>query len=208
MTSVGKDSDRDYSATELGSHWFQIPPPHPAAVDATVLDTSPPDTAPAPETGQPPGDVLRFGPGVPARFPADPPRPPRRRRGLRRYAPAVAVLLAVLGYLGWQRPGPPLAVESTAVRTDPDGPGCDGTAKVVGTVTTNGSAGTLRYRWVRSDGTESGTLEETLVEGQREARLHLLWTFRGQGTNEAGAELRILAPGQRTATARFSYTCP
>lgn len=188
----GRDSDSEYSATELASHWFQTPDRDESA--ATLIE--------------PPDGVLRFGPGVPARAPAGPPpRPRRRRRGLRRYALAAAVLLAVLGYLAWQRLGPPLAVESVTVESDAGGPGCDGTADVVGVVSTNGSPGTLRYRWVRSDGTESGTLEEKLTRGQREARLHLLWTFRGKGSHEARAELRITAPERHTAATQFSYSC-
>lgn len=199
----------DYSATELGSHWFQGPDPDP-------------------EPDRVEGDVMRFGPGVTgfsarrgggttavdlwhgaAAGPAAVARPAGgRRRGLRRYALAAVVLAAVLVFLAWQRYGPQVAVREVRASTAPGGPGCDGTADVVGAVRTDGRPGTLTYRWVRSDGTSSGLLHEKVKRGQREARLHLLWTFHGRGEYRAGAELRIVSPSRHTASTRFTYRCP
>ncbi|MFK4600370.1 hypothetical protein [Streptomyces pristinaespiralis] len=79
---------------------------------------------------------------------------------------------------------------------------------MVGLVRTDGRPGTLTYRWVRSDGTDSGLLRERVVRGQKQARLHLLWTFEGRGEYRAGAELRILSPSRHSAAARFTYRCP
>ncbi|MFJ6795312.1 hypothetical protein [Streptomyces sp. NPDC091268] len=189
-------SDDDYSATVLGSHWFSGPP-------------QPGDVAP----DRVEGSVLRFGPGVtaalPAPFPLDPPPAsrPRRAAGLRRYTLAVVVLLAVLAYLGWQRYGPSIGVRDVAVSTDPAGPACDAAADVVAVVRTNGRAGVLTYRWARSDGTRSAQLTERVPSGQREARLHLLWTFQGTGSYPARAELRLISPERRTAAAEFTYRC-
>ncbi|MGN9790748.1 hypothetical protein ACTMTU_06530 [Streptomyces sp. OZ13] len=202
------DAD-EYSATALGSHWFQRPEP-----------------GPVPDRVE--GNVLRFGPGVTAFVrqhgsgttaagvwhgtlagqPADGRGPHGRRRGLRRYALAAAVLLAVLGFLAWQRYGPGVAVRDVVVRTSPDGPGCGGTADVVGVVRTDGLPGTLTYRWVRSDGTDSGLLRERVVRGQKQARLHLLWTFEGRGEYRASAELKVVSPSRHSAEARFTYRCP
>lgn len=163
------------------------------------------------------GSVLRFGPGVtaamPAPFPLDAvtavvPAPRRRRlAGLRRYALAAFVLAGVLAYLGWQRFGPGIEVQDVAVRTDPKGPDCDAAADVVAVVATNGRPGILTYRWVRSDGTRSEQLTERVPRGQREARLHLLWTFKGTGSYPAKAELQLVSPGQRTAAVDFTYRC-
>ncbi|MFG2983689.1 hypothetical protein ACGFYQ_20980 [Streptomyces sp. NPDC048258] len=188
----------DYSATVLGSHWFSGPP-----VAAEV----------APDRVE--GSVLRFGPGVTAAMPAPFPvsatavRGARRRRGagLRRYTLAAVVLLAVLAYLGWQRYGPALVVRDVAVTTDPGGPACNAAADVVAVVRTDGRPGTLTYRWLRSDGTHSERLTERVPRGQREARLHLLWTFRGAGTYPAKAELELLSPERRTAAVEFTYRC-
>ncbi|MFG2990494.1 hypothetical protein ACGFZK_14600 [Streptomyces sp. NPDC048257] len=201
MSGSGAPQGDDYSATVLGSHWFSGPP---AAAEAVVPDRVE-------------GSVLRFGPGVtaamPAPFPLDAavavaaaPRP-RRGAGLRRYALAAVVLAAVIAYLGWQRLGPGIEVREVAVSTDPNGPACDATADVVAVVGTNGRPGTLTYRWVRSDGTQSEQLTERVPRGQREARLHLLWTFHGTGTYPAKAELRLVSPQQRTAAVDFTYRC-
>ncbi|WP_030848909.1 hypothetical protein [Streptomyces sp. NRRL F-4474] len=191
----------DYSATVLGSHWFSGPPAPAGPVEPDRVE----------------GSVLRFGPGVTAAMPAPFPldaavavaAAPRRRRGagLRRYTLAAVVLAAVLAYLGWQRFGPGIEVHDVAVSTDPAGPGCDATADVVAVVGTDGRPGTLTYRWVRSDGTKSEELTERVPRGQREARLHLLWTFQGTGNYQAKAELQLLSPAQRTASVNFTYRC-
>ncbi|MFJ4340554.1 hypothetical protein [Streptomyces sp. NPDC088915] len=199
-------NDDDYSATELGSHWFEGPVPDPV-----------------PDRRE--GEVLRFGPGVTAAaarragntptavqiwhgtLPGTPlPRPARPRR-LRRYVPAALVLAAVLLFLAWREYGPRAAVRDVAV-TAPGSPlGCDGTADVVGVVRTDGRPGTLTYHWERSDGTRSAPLRETLARGQEEARLHLLWTFRGPGTHRAVARLVITSPAARAAEGTFTYRC-
>jgi hypothetical protein len=224
--------DSDYSATVLASHWFIRPqdppqdPPHEPErrpEDATAVLPLPalPSTI-VPDRVE--GQVLRFGPGVPGaprtgggtrgtvpvvwhgNAPA-PERRDRRRGPVRRYGPAFVVLLAVLAFLFWQRLSPGLAVEEVVVRTESGGPVCGGTADVVGLVKTNGRPGTLTYRWMRSDGTASGVLHEKVTEGQREARLHLLWTFHGEGQYAAEARLQITSPAQRTASIRFTYRC-
>ncbi|WP_236238799.1 hypothetical protein [Streptomyces sp. CC228A] len=50
-------------------------------------------------------------------------------------------------------------------------------------------------------------LTERLRRGQREARLHLLWSFTGQGTHRARAELEVLSPSRHTASVTFTYAC-
>ncbi|MFJ9539729.1 hypothetical protein ACIRPX_21005 [Streptomyces sp. NPDC101225] len=202
--------DAEYSATVLGSHWIQRPEP-----DDTLVE---PPAAEVPETvpDHVEGTLLRFGPGVTAAvahrtlrtLPALPaPAVPLRRR-MRRHALPALVVLAVLVLLAWQHSGRALAVDEVAVTARPTALGCDDTADVVGLVTTNGRAGTLTYRWIRSDGTTSGVLREVLVKGQKQARLHLRWTYRGKGHSTARAQLSILTPGHRTAATHFTYDCP
>ncbi|MEU8437253.1 hypothetical protein AB0F18_31025 [Streptomyces sp. NPDC029216] len=199
MSDPHAPQDDDYSATVLGSHWFSGPPP-------------PADAAP----DRVEGAVLRFGPGVTAALPAPfpvqagpaPAPPGRRGGGWRRYTLAAVVLAGVLAYLGWQRFGPGIEVREVAVSADPRGPGCDAAADVVGVVRTNGRAGTLTYRWVRSDGTRSEELTERVPAGRREATLHLMWTFRGTGSYPARAELQLLSPAGGTAATEFTYACP
>ncbi|MEU6864481.1 hypothetical protein ABZ924_14575 [Streptomyces sp. NPDC046876] len=218
--------DDEYSATVLGSHWISGPPgvdttqPLPTqALPTQALPTQalPTEAGPAQAREAVPdrieGSVMRFGPGVtaavPAPFPVVVAPPARRRRGeWRRYALAGAVLLAVLAYLAWQRFGPGIEVrEVTAATAGAQDAGCDSTADVVAVVRTNGRPGTLEYRWIRSDGTRSEQLTERVPRGRDEARLHLLWTFRGQGVYPATAEIELVSPEHRTATARFTYRC-
>ncbi|MGG8405982.1 hypothetical protein ACM614_04900, partial [Streptomyces sp. 12297] len=132
---------------------------------------------------------------------------PSRRSGLRRYALAAVVLLAVVCYLGWQRYGPALEVRGLRVEAPAGGPACDSAADIVAVVRTNGRAGTLGYRWVRSDGTRSEPLTERMAQGRREARLHLLWTFRGRGEYRARARVELLSPAHRSAAVEFTYRC-
>lgn len=217
-----------YSATALGSQWFDRPDPESGPTADTLVQGRQPASV-APDRVE--GEVLRFGPGVTAVVqnrnranttaalwhgtlpgqpgqPAGPQQPHEpRRAGLRRYALAATVLLAVLAFLAWQRYGPGLAVDNMTVHTAAEGPGCDGTADVVGVVGTNGRPGTVTYRWVRSDGTASGLLREKVTRGQKQARLHLLWTFRGRGEYRAGAELRLVSPSPHTAATQFTYRC-
>ncbi|MGW6955135.1 hypothetical protein [Streptomyces chartreusis] len=201
----------EYSATVLASHWIQRP-----EADETLVEQTVPEARPSTPPDRVEGTVLRFGPGVTAAVaerthrtipavPVPPPAPPRRR--LRRHALPALVLLCVLAFLAWQRLGPALEVKSVTVTARPTVLGCDDTADVVGLVTTNGRPGTLSYRWTRSDGTTSGVLRERMVRGQKQARLHLLWTFQGEGHREARAELRILTPAHGAVTARFTYDC-
>ncbi|WP_406004800.1 hypothetical protein OG440_00415 [Streptomyces sp. NBC_00637] len=204
-------AEDEYSATVLASHWIQRPVPD----ETLVAETSTTIRSASPDRVE--GTVLRFGPGVtgaPAvsdrtrrTSPVLPPPPAASRRRPRRHALPALVVLCVLAFLAWQRSGPALAVSTVAVTARPAVLGCDGTADLVGLVATNGRPGTLSYRWIRSDGTASGILREELVSGQRHARLHLLWTFQGEGHRSARAELRILSPDQRPVTATLTYDC-
>ncbi|MFF0885811.1 hypothetical protein [Streptomyces sp. NPDC003456] len=204
-----RSADAEYSATVLASHWVQRPDE-----DRTLVERPGGPDAPSAAPDRVEGTVLRFGPGVTAAgrthrtLPALPQRPAPAGRRLRRHALPALVVLCVLAFLAWQRLGPPLTVGSVTVTARPSTLGCGGTADVTGLVTTNGRPGTLTYRWVRSDGTSSGVLEEELVRGRKQARLHLRWTFQGKGEREARAELRIISPVSRTAAAGFTYSCP
>ena len=203
--------DADYSATVLASHWIQGP----ASPDTLVEQTSS-ETPPAPPPDRVDGTVWRFGPGVTATLahrthagalPTVPTPPPPPRRRLRRHALPALVLICVLAFLAWQRLGPSVEVSTVAVTARPTVLGCDETADIVGLVTTNGRPGTLSYRWTRSDGTASGVLREEMVRGQKHARLHLRWTFQGEGRRSARAQLQLLSPAHRTVTAQFTYDC-
>ncbi|MEY9944957.1 hypothetical protein [Kitasatospora sp. GAS1066B] len=166
--------------------------------------------------------LRRFGPGVPSSATAaipplaaarwrgvEPPAPTEqspRRRGSRWLVP-VLILLAVLAVLVWQWWPNPLAVTGVSVRTDPAGPACDGTAVVTGTLDTDGGAGTVSYRWRRSDGTVSADLTQPVPKGSRHTDVVLRWTFEGKGAMAATATLEVLSPDPRSAAASFDYSC-
>ncbi|MFJ3791686.1 hypothetical protein [Kitasatospora sp. NPDC090091] len=163
-----------------------------------------------------PGELRRFGPGVPPQAAAvwhgatlpDQQQPERRRAS--RWLVPLAVLLAVLAllaFLFWRFTSPALAVTGVGVTTDPAGPGCGGTAVITAAVETNGGAGTIRYRWLRSDGTTSDEIRQDVESGARKADLVLRWSFEGRGELQATATLQILAPDTRTAATSFPYRC-
>ncbi|MCX4743836.1 hypothetical protein [Streptomyces antibioticus] len=221
------EDDDEYSATMLASHWIQrpddattmlagagAPPTGSADTPEPTVPTGP--TGPTGPQGRVDGTMLRFGPGVTASLsqgvhttlaPVAPP-PVRRHRRLRRHALPALVLVAAVIFLFWRGHSPPeLTVRSVSATAAEPGTGCDGTADVVGVVRTDGRPGEFSYRWVRNDGTTSDVLRASVDRGREEVRLHLYWTFQGPGRYAAEAELRILSPSRKTATARFTYDC-
>ena len=98
-------------------------------------------------------------------------------------------------------------MRSVSVRATPGVVACEKSADVVATVSTNGNAGKLKYRWTRNDGVGSGTLVQSLARGQHSVNLHLTWTFHGPGTYDARAAVQLLSPGNAGATVNFRYVC-
>ncbi|MEV0181675.1 hypothetical protein AB0I54_20595 [Streptomyces sp. NPDC050625] len=119
----------------------------------------------------------------------------------------VLLMAAAIGVIVWQRNTPELAVTQVTVSARPTELRCDGSATVVAVVTTNGAAGSIRYRWVRSDGTDSGELRQTVRAGQEHVSLPMRWTFHGRGTDKARVVVDILTPTAHTASASFTYRC-
>ncbi|MCX4744800.1 hypothetical protein OG455_04570 [Kitasatospora sp. NBC_01287] len=208
-----------FTATEV------LTPTVPLATEPLSTAELPADELPVAEDG-----LRRFGPGVPVAAVAVPPQlaarwhgdggdsgdsgdnapapaeRPARGRGSRWLLP-VLILLAVLGFLAWQWWPDPLTVTGVSVHTGPAGPACDGTAQVVGTLATEGGAGTVSYRWRRSDGTVSAELTQEVPKGSHRTEVVLRWTFDGKGTMAATATLEVLSPGARSAATTFTYTC-
>ena len=170
-----------------------------------------------------PGELLRFGPGVPV--PATAPdmsqataiwrgevRPDdgrgRRRRRLISWLLPSLVLIAVLAILLWQRSGSPLSVTEASVHAASPSLTCGSTATVTATMHTNGAADTITYRWRRSDGTVSDPLRQQTMKGSNTAQVVLLWSFDGHGSLNATATLEVLSPNQISASTTFAYVCP
>ncbi|WP_371494340.1 hypothetical protein OG871_04425 [Kitasatospora sp. NBC_00374] len=185
-----------------------------APVPVAPVPVPPVPAEPDPAGPTPPDGLRRFGPGVPPQAAAvwhgaaqtEAPEPPRKRRRRWLILPLL-LLLAVLAYLGWQRYGHPVVVKSVTVQTDAAGPACDGTQAITAELETDGGAGEVRYRWLRSDGTDSGELTQRVPSGHRTTDLVLRWSFHGQGSMDATATLEVLSPDPRTAAVSFTYTC-
>jgi hypothetical protein len=179
---------------------------------------------PPPEEEASPESLIRFGPGVPdprtARtidvWQGNAPGPDaashrgaaeQKRRHPGRYVLAGAVLLAVVGFLLWQRLATPLSVGSVTVSASRAELTCGQTELVTATLHTNGGSGTVHYQWVRSDGTVSSPLTQSVPSGVHQVPLPLRWTVTGQGNFQGTATLKITSPGSATGTAVFNYSC-
>ncbi|MFE6059947.1 hypothetical protein [Streptomyces sp. NPDC056431] len=164
--------------------------------------------------------LLRFGPGVPrggqeslrAVWPVAAPVPRRRRLRRRRAgrlgAAAVLTALAVVLWL-LLRPTSGPTVATVEVKAPTQRLSCGQTADLIGIMTTDGSGGPITYRWLRSDGQESGELTHTVRRGDHKVTVHLQWTVRGPGLFRGTARLQVLGPaglpieGEGT----LSYSC-
>jgi hypothetical protein len=112
------------------------------------------------------------------------------------------------GWQWWQHMHDQVAVGNVSVAPAQlfDGT-CDVQYDIVGTITTNGKAGTIAYEWLRSDGQQSGTLKQSVTAGQTSTTVHLYWKFTGKGSMTATATLRVLDPTQIDGAAQFLYSC-
>jgi hypothetical protein len=170
-----------------------------------------------------PQEYRRVGPGVPAAEGGastsriDPATaaawhgavPEKPRRALYRgwFLP-LAVLVGVIVLLLWQHMGRPLAVSGATASAGASSIGCDSTETVTATLRTNGNAGTIVYRWVRSDGTASDELRQSVSAGTKQVDVVLRWAFSGRGSMHALATIDVESPGTASAVASFVYSCP
>ena len=198
---------------------YGAPQPAYEATPTVFVPTPPPGEQPEPES------LIRFGPGVPdpktartmavwqgqgpagaaAGGAAAEGKP--KKRALGGWILAGLVLLGVVAFLLWQHFGSSLSISSVTAKAGTPALACDGTEQITATVQTNGSSGTIHYRWVRSDGTNSGPLTQTVPSGTHQVQLPLRWTVQGQGNLQATATVQISDPGTHTASAEFDYSC-
>ncbi|MGW7539746.1 hypothetical protein ACWGKQ_01275 [Streptomyces sp. NPDC054770] len=201
-----------------------LPPAEPAA----TLHLPPSQARAGAGAGAAEGET-RFGPGVPGasgtaddrateiwRGTLTPEGPSgvtarRRRPWWRRELPSllavVAVVVAVvLGMRSCTAARSPLHVVGATV-TAPDVGRCAKTVLVTGVLRTDGNAGTVDYRWKRSDGTASAVLHQEVGENVRTSEVVLRWSFDGRGTMKATATLEVLSPDPVTASTSFTYDC-
>ena len=121
------------------------------------------------------------------------------------------VIIAVLLWTAWQwwqrRHNAAVVTTVTVAPAQLFNNQCGVQYDIVGTIATNGKAGTITYEWVRSDGQRSGPLKQDVTAGQRSATVHLFWKFTGEGTMNATATLHVLKPSAVDGSAQFVYSC-
>jgi hypothetical protein len=159
---------------------------------------------PTPERGP---NASRIDPATAAVWHGLPQSQPRRtpRRG---WLLPLAVLIAVIALLLWRHSGGPLSVSGVAASAGQPSIGCDSVETVTATVRTNGGAGTIVYRWSRSDGTVSDDLQQPVSAGTKQTDVVLRWAFSGYGSMHAQATIEVVSPGTASAVASFVYSCP
>jgi serine/threonine protein kinase len=134
------------------------------------------------------------------------PRPRPVWRGVVSTLVTAAIVAGVGAYL-WEREHQTLKVTGLNVRAANESVGCNGTAEIIGTISTNGHGGTISYQWVR-DGVADKTLVADDASGSNTVRVLLKWAFHGKGTGSAVAELRVLDPQEDEYSITFPYSCP
>ncbi|MFC7648821.1 hypothetical protein ACFQX6_56595 [Streptosporangium lutulentum] len=190
----------------------------------------------APRPGERPTEdvVMRFGPGVPSghhgrpdlagsrdqqwtEAPAAGSRagrvPARQRRGRTILASVILALMVLGGLALWLFRGSsaPLEVAGVDVVAPKKTQGCDTTVKIVGVLSTNGSAGEVRYQWKRSDRKAPITQTDQVMAGKTSHEVSLEWTVKGEGSFKGTATLQVLSPlpqGRKLQDkATFTYKC-
>ncbi|MGH3261014.1 MAG: protein kinase domain-containing protein [Trebonia sp.] len=120
----------------------------------------------------------------------------------------IASLVAAVGVYFWERTHQPLRITNVKVTTASQSVGCDGTAHLIGTISTNGRGGQITYEWIRGGNADAPAVINN-VSGREDVRVKLDWAFHGRGTGKAVAELRVLNPRTDTeASITFPYSCP
>jgi hypothetical protein len=141
--------------------------------------------------------------------PAAPPgrRPPRRRwAGLLSTLVTLALAAGVWIYV-YERAHNKLTITGVTVTVANQVVGCNHTADIIGTITTNGHGGPVSYQWVRGTEPPMAALVADDASGNKTVQVHLEWAFHGKGTVQAVAKLRILTPDAAEASVTFPYSC-
>ncbi|HET9168390.1 MAG TPA: hypothetical protein VFN97_03105 [Actinospica sp.] len=195
-------------AAEAAESAVEAPTPAPASESTptptpTALRRVGPGV-PVPAAG---AGVTEIDPSIAAAWHGAAPEKPRRfpHRG---WLLPLAVLVGVILLLLWQRAGGRLAVSGVSASVAASSIGCDSTEVVTATLRTNGHAGTIDYRWVRSDGTVSDELRQPVGEGTKQVDVVLRWAFTGHGSMDARATIQVDGPGTASSVASFGYNCP
>ncbi len=100
-----------------------------------------------------------------------------------------------------------LTITAVTVKVSPQVIGCNRTADIIGTITTNGHGGHVSYQWVRGTEPPMATLVADDASGNKTVKVYLQWPFHGKGSIQAVARLRVLTPDTAEASITFPYSC-
>lgn len=203
LAGLEKDPARRLPARELAARLRSVPvetwppPPTPAgagrSAGATVLGQTVPRAV------------------VPVPLPA-PQRSARRRRPvlLAGAAVLVAVLVAVIVVALVAVDSPELSVVGASVSVDPIDGNCPSARFVfTASIDTNGSAGTLRLRWLQPDGERTGAETIEVTEGQSPVTAILQFDVTGGQPLTGSGQLEVLSPQPLTTEpVGIRYSCP
>ena len=180
------------------------------AQDATFKSAQPPPYAPPQvPVWQSPSAVRADSGGIPD-WPVPLPRPSQRPR--RRWAGLLSTLVTLAIAAGvwiyvYQRAHDKLTITNVTVTVADQVVGCNRTADIIGTITTNGHGGPITYQWVRGTEPPGATLVVDDASGKKTVPVQLKWAFHGKGTIQAVAKLRVLTPDSAEASITFPYSC-
>jgi hypothetical protein len=185
----------------------------------------PPPTVKSAEPTDQAGAVVRYGPGVPATQPAGqaeltakrvwrggvPARPSQRSTRLSRLrrlfgAALTVILLAASGVVLYLRfHHGPFHVTGVAIsQRTPTGCGVDVTVQI----TTNGSAGTVSYKWLIRPGQQPPRpLSQSAVAGQHAVYVSVVVEGQGHGSARRTVTLQVLGPDPRAISAPVVVSC-
>jgi hypothetical protein len=173
--------------------------------------TAPPVPFPVPSQPGPPG---RSAPQAATSRAESVPEWPVARRGSRRpvwrgvvSTMITAAIVAGVGVYLWERAHQTLKITGVAVSPTSQSVGCDGTADIIGTISTNGHGGSISYQWVRGAEADPPLVVDD-ASGSNTVQVTLKWAFHGKGTGQAVAKLRVLDPQQDESSVTFPYSCP
>lgn len=159
-----------------------------------------------PRTGQ------GTGAGAGAPVPQWPAAPPPRRRSVWPgvlSALVAAVVVAGAGAYYWVHTYDVLKITNVGVKAAKPhlDVSCNGTANLIGTITTNGHAGPIKYEWILA-GVKKGVVTVDAPSGSDTVRVTMSWAFHGKGKGQYVAELETITPEPGHGSLAFPYSCP
>ena len=172
-----------------------------------------------------PGEVIRYGPGVPVKpgsqsSPAAEARwrtgrlpPSRRRVGLRRFlgTALTVILLAASGAILYLRfHHAPFQVSGVSISQQPisQKPASACRLDVTGLIVTNGAAGTISYQWVFRPGhSVPQPLSQSVIAGQHGVNVTVAVRGQGHGTAFKTVTLQVLGPTAQSASMGVIIRC-